>query len=110
LGGTGFIGRAIASLLPSRTLFNRGTDRSMPGLVGDRDAGDYAAIRSGTWDAVVDRSGYFPWQVSLAIDAFGSRVGRYLRGGGRHHRRPEAGSVPPGAAGAAAVGLADAEP
>ena len=78
LGGTGFIGRAIASLLPSRTLFNRGTDPSMPGLVGDRDTGDYAALRTGSWDAVVDCSGYFPWQVSQAIDALGTRAGRYL--------------------------------
>ena len=57
LGGTGFVGRAIAALLPGRDLFNRGRDATMPGLVGDRDTVDYEALRDGTWDAVVDCSG-----------------------------------------------------
>lgn len=78
LGGTGFVGRAIAALLPGRELFNRGRDATMPGLVGDRDTGDYTALRSGTWDAVVDCSGYLPRHVGEAMDALEGRVGRYL--------------------------------
>lgn len=78
LGGTGFIGRTIAALLPGRDLFNRGRDASMPGLVGDRDTGDYSALRDGSWDAVVDCSAYLPRHVDEAIAALGDRVGRYL--------------------------------
>jgi 2'-hydroxyisoflavone reductase len=52
-------------------------------LTGDRDTGDYAALRDGRWDAVVDVSGYVPRHLGQAMDALGdgrSRpgVGRYL--------------------------------
>ncbi|MFI9364437.1 NAD-dependent epimerase/dehydratase family protein [Kitasatospora sp. NPDC053057] len=87
LGGTSFVGRAIAAdALHSGaevTLFNRG--RTNPGLfpearhlLGDRDAGDYTALREGEWDAVVDVSGFRPHQVGQAMAALGDRVGRYL--------------------------------
>ncbi|MBO1418621.1 NAD-dependent epimerase/dehydratase family protein [Streptomyces sp. FH025] len=87
LGGTSFVGRAIADdALRSGadvTLFNRG--RTNPGLfptarrlVGDRDTGDLTALREGHWDAVVDVTGYHPHQVGLAMDTLGDRVGRYL--------------------------------
>ncbi|MEE1786307.1 NAD-dependent epimerase/dehydratase family protein [Streptomyces sp. SP17BM10] len=87
LGGTSFIGRTIADeALHSGadvTLFNRG--RTNPGLfpsatrlTGDRDTGDYSALRSGSWDAVVDLSGFFPRQVTEAMEALGDSVGRYL--------------------------------
>ncbi|MFD8085737.1 hypothetical protein ACFV4F_29015, partial [Kitasatospora sp. NPDC059722] len=87
LGGTSFIGRTIADeALRSGadvTLFNRG--RTNPGLfpaatrlTGDRDAGDYSALRHGGWDAVVDLSGFFPRQVTGAMDVLGDTVGRYL--------------------------------
>ncbi|MBB4915686.1 NAD-dependent epimerase/dehydratase family protein [Streptosporangium saharense] len=87
LGGTRFVGHAIveAALRSGAevTLFGRG--RTGPGLfphltrlLGDRDTDDYAALRDGTWDAVVDVSGYVPRHVAGAMDALRDRVGRYL--------------------------------
>lgn len=87
LGGTSFVGRAIVADALSEgaevTLFGRGrtgTDLfpDVPRLIGDRDTGDYAALRGGAWDAVVDVSGYVPRHVAQAMDALGDRVGRYL--------------------------------
>ena len=87
LGGTSFVGRAIvADALRGGAeveLFSRGRTGTelFPGvrrLVGDRDSGDYAALRDGTWDAVVDVSGYVPRHVGQATAALGDRVGRYL--------------------------------
>jgi 2'-hydroxyisoflavone reductase len=87
LGGTVFVGRAIvADALRSGaevTLFGRGKSGGdlfpgVPRLVGDRDTGDYAALRDGSWDAVVDVSGYVPRHVGQAMDALGGRAGRYL--------------------------------
>ena len=66
LGGTAFVGRAIVEdALRSGaevTLFGRGITGCdlFPGVTrlrGDRDTGDYAALRGGTWDATVDVSG-----------------------------------------------------
>ncbi|GAA1936326.1 NAD-dependent epimerase/dehydratase family protein [Kitasatospora viridis] len=87
LGGTSFVGRAIAEDAlrtgAEVTLFGRG--RTNPELfpqlsrrIGDRDTGDYRALAEGSWDAVVDVSGYLPHQVGEAMDALGDRVGRYL--------------------------------
>ncbi len=87
LGGTSFVGRAIVEdALRSGaevTLFGRGKTGTelFPGLtrlIGDRDTGDYAALRDGNWDAVVDVSGYLPRHVGQAMDALDDRVGRYL--------------------------------
>ncbi|GAA1984126.1 NAD-dependent epimerase/dehydratase family protein [Catenulispora subtropica] len=87
LGGTGFIGRAVVEDALAHghdlTLFNRGRSDTtlfpqVPRLVGDRDADDYAALATGTWDAVVDCSGYVPRHVNGAMDALGDRVHRYL--------------------------------
>ena len=87
LGGTSFVGRAIvADALRSGsevTLFGRGKTGTdlFPGLtrlIGDRDTGEYAALGSGSWDAVVDVSGYVPRHVGQAMDALGDRAGRYL--------------------------------
>lgn len=86
-GGTSFVGRAIVEdALRSGvevTLFGRGKTGTdlFPGLtrlIGDRDTGDYAALGSGSWDAVVDVSGYVPRHVGQAMDALGDRTGRYL--------------------------------
>jgi 2'-hydroxyisoflavone reductase len=87
LGGNGFVGRAamadalahgaeVASFSRGRT----GTDLppEVTQLVGDRDTGDYEALRTGEWDAVVDLSGYQTKQVDEAIDVLGDRVGRYV--------------------------------
>lgn len=87
LGGTAFVGRAIvADALRSGaevTLFGRGRTGAglfpgVPRLTGDRDTGDYTALRDGHWDALVDVSGYVPRHVGQAMDALDGRVGRYL--------------------------------
>jgi nucleoside-diphosphate-sugar epimerase len=87
LGGTSFIGRAVVEDALSTgaevTIFSRGkTGADLFGdlvkLVGDRDNADYAALSNGTWDAVVDLSGYVVRHVGQAMDALDGRVGRYL--------------------------------
>lgn len=87
LGGTAFIGRAIVEDALCRgaevTLFGRGQTGpelfpDLVRLIGDRDTGDYAALRGGSWDAVVDASGYVPRHVGQAMDVLGDNVGRYL--------------------------------
>lgn len=90
LGGTGFIGPHLVKRIVDRghelTLFNRG--RSEPGMyaelypalenrVGDRD-GDLASLETGTWDAVIDNSGYTPQQVGATAQLLAGRVGQYL--------------------------------
>ena len=85
LGGTSFVGRAVVAELLSRghapTLFSRGVTNpevfpEAPRRVGDRDAGDYASLAQGRWDAVVDVSAYHPRHVNQAMSAVDS--GRYL--------------------------------
>jgi nucleoside-diphosphate-sugar epimerase len=87
LGGTSFVGRAIVSDAVRTgadvTLFGRGKTGAglfpeLTRLIGDRDTGDYAALRDGRWDAVVDVSGYVPRHVGQAMDALGDRATRYL--------------------------------
>jgi len=87
LGGTAFVGRAIAAdALESGhevTLFGRGKTGTelfpeATRLIGDRDTGDYASLRTGEWDAVVDVSGYQSHEVDQAMDVLGDRVGRYV--------------------------------
>jgi 2'-hydroxyisoflavone reductase len=88
LGGTSFVGRAIVEDALGTgadvNLFSRGKTGaelfpSVPRLIGDRDTGDYAALRdNGSWDGVVDVSGYLPRHVGQTMDALGDRVGRYL--------------------------------
>ena len=78
LGGTAFVGRAIVEdALRSGVevpLFGRGKTGTglfpqAARLRGDRDTGDYAALRDGHWDAVVDVTGYVPRHVGQAMDA-----------------------------------------
>lgn len=87
LGGTSFVGRAIVEGAlrtgAEVALFSRGKTRpdlftDLTRLIGDRDSGDYAALRTGSWDAVVDVSGYVPRHVGQAMDALGERAGRYV--------------------------------
>lgn len=87
LGGTAFVGRAIvADALACGsevTLFGRGRTGTelfpeAERRVGDRETGDYATLRHGEWDAVVDASGYVVRHVEDAMAALGERVGRYL--------------------------------
>lgn len=87
LGGNGFVGRAIVEDALAHgaevASFSRGQSGSPlpPGvteLIGDRETGDYAALRTGEWDAVVDLSGFRTRDVDQAMDVLGDRVGRYL--------------------------------
>lgn len=86
LGGTEFLGRALVETALAEgddvSLFNRG--RSNPDLFpgaehlrGDRD-GDLAALLGGTWDAVVDCTGYVPRHVRDSVDLLGDHVGHYV--------------------------------
>ena len=87
LGGNGFVGRAIVDDALAQghevTSFSRGKSGApLPAgvaqLIGDREAGDYAALRTGEWDAVVDTSGFRTRDVGQAMDVLGDRVGRYV--------------------------------
>jgi nucleoside-diphosphate-sugar epimerase len=87
LGGTAFVGRAIAEEAlragTEITLFGRGRTGAdlfpgVPRLIGDRDAGDYEALRGAQWDAVVDASGYVPRHVGQAMATVGDNTGRYV--------------------------------
>ncbi|MCM2416312.1 NAD-dependent epimerase/dehydratase family protein [Streptomyces sp. RKAG290] len=87
LGGTSFVGRAVVNDAlrtgAEVTLFGRGRTGpelfpNVPRRIGDRDTGDYTALRDDRWDAVVDVSGYVPRHVRQAMGALGDRVGRYL--------------------------------
>jgi 2'-hydroxyisoflavone reductase len=87
LGGTSFVGRYVVADALRRghtvTLFSRG----LTGIelfpeaerrTGDRETGDYTALTSGSWDAVVDVSGYQTKHVDQAMDVLGDRVARYV--------------------------------
>ncbi|MBM9505204.1 NAD-dependent epimerase/dehydratase family protein [Actinacidiphila acididurans] len=84
LGGTEFVGRAVAQDALRRgwevTVFHRGVHPAPPGarvLTGDRETGDLKALAEGTWDAVVDTWARAPRAVEDAAAALGKRVGRY---------------------------------
>jgi 2'-hydroxyisoflavone reductase len=105
LGGTSFVGRAIVEALLRRghevTLFSRGRTGAelFPGVerrIGDRATGDYSSLAGGSWDAVVDVSGYVPRHVAQAMDAVGDDVRRYLfisTGSVYDYRRAPAGKL-----------------
>ncbi|WP_432881531.1 NAD-dependent epimerase/dehydratase family protein [Kribbella sp. CA-245084] len=87
LGGNGFVGRAIVEDALAHgaevASFSRGKSGSpLPAqvteLIGDRETGDYEALRTGEWDAVVDLSGFRTRDVDQAMDVLGDRVGRYV--------------------------------
>ena len=68
LGGTVFLGRALAEVALARghevTLFNRGQHNpelfpEAEKLRGDRD-GDLGALKGRRWDAAIDTCGYVP--------------------------------------------------
>jgi 2'-hydroxyisoflavone reductase len=86
LGGTLFVGRALAAAALERghevTLFNRGRHARdpLPGverLTGDRD-GQLDALRGRCWDAVVDTSGYVPRLVRASAELLAASVERYV--------------------------------
>lgn len=84
LGGTVFVGRHIVTEAVARghqvTLFNRGTHPAPEGVAhvinGDRN-GDTGLLVTGSWDAVIDTSAYFPHQVRAAAAALAGRVPHY---------------------------------
>jgi 2'-hydroxyisoflavone reductase len=92
LGGTGFIGPHQVRYAVARghrvTLFNRG--RTNPGLfrgvanieerTGDRapKPGDYASLKSGEWDVVIDNPTTRPRWVREAAAAVKGRAGQYV--------------------------------
>jgi len=90
LGGTRFLGRHAVDEALARghevTLFTRGRQPNHWGdavtmLMGDRDpavAPGLAALDGGSWDAVIDTSGYVPRIVDASAQALRDRVGRYL--------------------------------
>lgn len=84
LGGTRFLGRALAEAALARghqiTLFNRG---NRPGLYpqaeeihGDREK-DLSGLAGRRWDAVIDTSGYLPGVVRRSVEALAGAVGQY---------------------------------
>jgi 2'-hydroxyisoflavone reductase len=86
LGGTKFLGRhAVDAALAGGhevTIFTRGQTNpelypEVEHLQGDRD-GDLDALHGGTWDGVVDTSGYVPRIVRQAAELLRDRVGRYV--------------------------------
>ena len=64
------------------TLFNRGTTGAdlypeLERITGDRDGG-LDGLRGGSWDAVVDTSGYLPRVVGASADLLRDAVGHYV--------------------------------
>ena len=86
LGGTEFVGRAVAVCAMQRgwevTVFHRGRHEAPPGVAvrhGDRTAeGGLAALAEGEWDAVVDTWTGAPSAVRDAARTLTGRVGRYV--------------------------------
>ncbi|MFJ9692051.1 NAD-dependent epimerase/dehydratase family protein [Kitasatospora sp. NPDC101183] len=85
LGGTNFVGRALAEEALARgwevTALNRGTRPAPEGvraLTGDRTAeGGLAALAAGEWDAVVDTWSWAPAAVRDSARLLEGRVGHY---------------------------------
>lgn len=85
LGGTQFLGRHIVQGALDRgwtvTMFNRGQTRAelfpdVERIIGDRDGG-LDALRGGTWDAVIDPSGYVPRVVAQSAKALAGCAAHY---------------------------------
>jgi 2'-hydroxyisoflavone reductase len=90
LGGTKFLGRHVVDAALARghdvTIFTRGRNPAPWGdtvrrLTGDRDpdiAPGLAALEAGSWDAVIDTSGYVPRCVGASARILAGRASRYL--------------------------------
>ena len=85
LGGTAFLGRHLAAAALARghevTLFNRGRTRphlfpEVERLQGDRTR-DLTALSGGTWEAVIDTSGYTPATVRRSAAALAEAAAHY---------------------------------
>ena len=86
IGGTAFVGRAIAQAAIDAghdvTLFHRGQTGATlfpqaTHLHGDRDE-DLSALGHAVWDATIDVCAYFPRQVRSLAAALDGRGGRYV--------------------------------
>ncbi|MGZ3521098.1 MAG: NAD-dependent epimerase/dehydratase family protein [Vulcanimicrobiaceae bacterium] len=86
IGGTSFVGRHIAIALKQAghdvTLFNRGQSnpealRKLPQIHGDRTR-DLARTGNRSWDAVIDTSGYVPYDIELSARYFATRTRHYV--------------------------------
>jgi 2'-hydroxyisoflavone reductase len=90
LGGTGFSGPHLVARALERghsvTTFSRGRTeppvhaqsfRDVEQLIGDR-AADLSALRTGTWDAVIDNSGFRESWTRESAELLRDRVGRYV--------------------------------
>jgi 2'-hydroxyisoflavone reductase len=86
IGGTSFVGRAFVERAAvdghDVTVFHRGEQEpdDLPPVAhvhGDRD-GDLDRLGDGTFDAVVDTSGYVPRVVDASASHLADRTGRYL--------------------------------
>jgi 2'-hydroxyisoflavone reductase len=84
LGGTSFLGRATVEAALERghevTLFTRGRTNPQLFPAAEKLRGDRAAdpLPDGSWDVVVDTSGYVPSVVRRSAEALRHSVGRYL--------------------------------
>ncbi|WP_433128902.1 NAD-dependent epimerase/dehydratase family protein [Micromonospora sp. CA-240977] len=86
LGGTRFVGRAIAAAAVDRgwqvTVFHRGVSGTPPAgarsVFGDRSTGGVAAIADQPWDVVVDTWDGSPEAVRDAADVLRDTAGRYV--------------------------------
>jgi 2'-hydroxyisoflavone reductase len=90
LGGTRFLGRHAVEAALARghevTLFTRGKApqpfgdrvRALSGQRDPRIAPGLAALDAGTWDAVIDTSGYVPRVVGASATLLAPRVRRYV--------------------------------
>jgi len=87
LGGTRFLGPAIVDHALTEgyevTLFNRGKSdperyAELEQLVGDRDTGELDALKGGSWDLVVDTSGYVPAHARAAAEVLRDSVEHYV--------------------------------
>lgn len=85
LGGTRFLGRhLINSALKDNhevTIFTRGREKidlnpEVEQLVGDRK-NNLEALKSRTWDRVIDTSGYVPWDVENSAKLLADNIKHY---------------------------------
>ena len=85
LGGTRFLGRALAEAAIARgdrvTLFHRGLTGAelfpqLEHIIGDRER-DLAKLAGRRWDAVFDTCGFFPRVVRMSARALAGSVGHY---------------------------------
>ena len=87
LGGTGFIGPHQVDYALARghqvTVFNRGRQGNpwagkVEELIGDRNAGDLAALAGRTWDVCIDNPTSLPFWVRDAGKALAGKVAQYV--------------------------------